>query len=73
MFSSSSECGLFFARQLHKPGAGVYFASTRDRGRRGKNNNYFTTSRCLRGLCETIEEAAAAKDDNTDYPAKQAD
>ena len=37
-----------------------------------KKKNYFRTSRCSRGVCETIEEAAAAKDDSIDYRAKQA-
>ena len=50
-------------RWLHKPGPGGYryFASSRHRGGRSRNNNYFRTSRCSRGVCETTEEAAAAK------------
>ena len=54
-------------------GAGVYSASTRRRGRRQKRpTNYFTTSRCSRGVRETNEEAAAAKGSSMDYRTKQA-
>ena len=64
---------MFFALQLHKPGAGVYSASTRRRGRRReRSTNYFTTSRCSRGVHESNEEATAAEDDSMDYRAKQA-
>ena len=64
---------VFFALQMHKPGARVYSVSTRGRGRRRERpTNYLTSSRCSREIRETNEEAAAAKDDNMDYQAKQA-
>ena len=50
----------------------MYFTSTKHRSGRRRNNKYFRTSRCSRGVRETTEEAAAAKDDNMDYRAKQA-
>ena len=72
MFPSSSQCVCFFAPQLLKPGAGMYFASTRRRGRRRERSTiYFTTSSGSRGVRQTNKEAAAGKDDSLDYRAMQ--
>ena len=62
----------FFARQLHESGAAVNFASTIRRSGRRQKYKYFRRRHCSRGVRNTPEEAAAAKDDSMDYRAKQA-
>ena len=69
-FPSWTQRGWFSTSQLLKPGAGMYFASTERRN--GRQRDYYTTSHCSRGVRETNEEAAAARDDRMVNREKQA-
>ena len=72
MFPLESSTYVFFAFKLHKPRAGVYFASARRRGRRWETNyRYFTISRCSRGVRENNDEAAATKDNSINCQSKK--
>ena len=62
IFPLQASVDVFFL-QLHKPGAGVYYASTRRRGRRQQRNNIFkSTSRHSQGVCWTADWPATTRD-----------